>query len=144
MEQLRLPRWLAPVLVILSIAGVIAISRFAEKEAITAVAVACADVQTGCKATLNGRAVEFGVAGELKVLSPFEVWLKAPDARSVEASFTMAGMNMGFNLYTLRPDAAGVYRARITLPVCVSGRRDWAMTLIIDGRALTVPFVTQL
>jgi hypothetical protein len=104
----------------------------------------CPNLQAGCKATLDGREVELGVAGELKVLNPFEVWLKAPGARSVQASFTMVGMDMGFNLYTLRPDAEGVFRVKATLPVCVSGRRDWILTLKIDGQALTVPFVTEL
>lgn len=143
-ENLNLPRWLAPVLVILLIAGVVAASRFMHSGEVPAVALACPNLQAGCAARLGGREVELGIDGELKVLSPFEIWLKAPGAQTVQASFTMAGMDMGFNLYTLRPDASGRFRARITLPVCVSGRRDWVMTLRIDGQALTVPFVTQL
>jgi len=135
---------LAPVLVILLIAGVVAASRFIQPKEVAAVAVDCPNPQAGCSANLNGRKIELGVVGELKVLSPFEVWLKAPGAASVQASFTMEGMDMGFNLYTLRPDAEGVFRARITLPVCVSGRRDWVITLKIDGQALSVPFVTEL
>jgi len=111
---------------------------------VPAVAVACADLQAGCPASLAGRAVTLGVAGELRVLTPFEVWLKAPGAREVQASFTMEGMDMGFNLYTLKPDAEGVFRGRVTLPVCVTGRRDWIMTLKVDGLALRVPFVTEL
>ncbi|MDD4882459.1 MAG: hypothetical protein PHX10_12845 [Gallionellaceae bacterium] len=144
MAKLNLPRWLAPVLVILLIAGVVAASRFMQPREAPALALVCPNLQAGCAARLDGRAVELGVDGELKVLSPFEVWLKAPDAKTVQASFTMVGMDMGFNLYTLRPDASGAFRARITLPVCVSGRRDLVMTLRVDGKALTVPFVTQL
>ena len=56
----------------------------------------------------------------------------------------MAGMDTGFNLYDLRPDSAGVLRARVTLPVCVTGRRDWILTLTIDGQQMAVPFVTEL
>ena len=51
---------------------------------------------------------------------------------------------MGFNLYTLHADQEGVFRGRVTLPVCVSGRRDWVMTLDIDGRRVAIPFVTEL
>ncbi|NTV94393.1 MAG: hypothetical protein HGA75_03140 [Thiobacillus sp.] len=144
MANLNFPRWLAPALVILLIAGVVAASRFLRPEEVPAVALACADLKAGCPATLAGQVVELGIAGELKVLTPFEVWLKAPGARTVQASFTMEGMDMGFNLYTLKPDAAGTFKARVTLPVCVSGRRDWVMTLRVDGRALSVPFVTEL
>ena len=144
MDKLKLPRWLAPVLVIALIAGVVVASRLFQPAEAPPLALACADLRAGCKADLAGRTVELGVAGELKVLTPFEVWLTAPGARSVQASFTMAGMDMGFNLYTLRPGADGVFRARVTLPVCVSGRRDWVITLKIDGRSLSTPFVTEL
>lgn len=144
MARLNLPRWLAPALVILLIACVVAASRFLKPEAVAPVAVHCPSPLAGCRAELAGRPVELGFAGELKVLTPFEVWFKAPGAKTVQASFTMEGMDMGFNLYTLRPDAAGVFRARVTLPVCVSGRRDWVMTLHVDGQALAVPFVTEL
>lgn len=105
-------------------------------------AVSCPDLQAGCALPLDGATV--GVEGELRVLKPFQLWVKAPGARQVQAHFTMAGMDMGFNLYTLRPDADGVFRARIVLPVCVSGRRDWVMSLEIDGRRFDLPFVTEL
>lgn len=144
MAKLSLPRWLAPTLVIVLIASVVGIGRFVQPTEAPAVPVACANPQAGCGATLDGRAVEVGMTGVLKVLSPIQIWARAPGARSVEASFTMEGMDMGFNLYTLRPDAQGVFRANVTLPVCVTGRRDWLMTIRIDGRALVVPFVTEL
>lgn len=144
MDKLNLPRWLAPALVILLIAGVVAVGRVVRQDDPATVAVTCPNPQAGCSARLNGREVGLGVQGELKVLSPFEVWVRAPGAESVQASFTMQGMDMGFNLYTLRPGADGLFRARITLPVCVSGRRDWVMTLTVDGHRMTLPFVTQL
>jgi hypothetical protein len=56
----------------------------------------------------------------------------------------MEGMDMGFNLYTLRADNQGVYRANVTLPICVTGRRDWALILDVDKTRLNVPFVTDL
>lgn len=116
----------------------------ANRAAAPARAVACADMAAGCAAKTAAGDIRFGVQGPVKVLKPFGVWAEAPGAHRVEAHFSMEGMDMGFNLYTLRADDHGVFRATVTLPVCVSGRRDWVMTLDIDGTALTVPFVTDL
>jgi len=80
----------------------------------------------------------------VKPLQPFQVWVKAAGARKVQARFTMEGMDMGFNLYTLRADGDGVFRARVTLPICVSGRRDWVMAVEIDGAVVKVPFSSDL
>jgi hypothetical protein len=115
-----------------------------DRQTTTALAVACPDLTAGCRADLEGRAVRFGSDRRIKALAPFELWADAPGARKVAARFTMEGMDMGFNLYTLRPDAQGMFRAAVTLPVCVSGRRDWNLILEIDGRRLSVPFVTEL
>lgn len=104
----------------------------------------CPDLQAGCALQLGDRTAMVRVEGKLQVLQPFQLTVEAPGARKVQAQFTMAGMDMGFNLYTLRPDGQGVFRARIVLPVCVSGRRDWVMSLEIDGRRLDIPFVTEL
>lgn len=106
--------------------------------------VACADLTAGCAARIANREVRFGTDRRIQPLKSFEVWVNAPGARQIEARFTMVGMDMGFNLYSLHADNQGVYKARITLPVCVSGRRDWVMTLDIDGTGLAVPFVTDL
>lgn len=107
-------------------------------------ALACPDLTRGCAARVAGRDVSLGSDAAIEPLKPFQLWVKAPHARKVEARFTMEGMDMGFNLYTLRPDDKGVFRAAVTLPVCVTGRRDWNVILDIDGARLTVPFVTDL
>jgi hypothetical protein len=106
--------------------------------------VACANLASGCVAHVDGREVRFGMTGVPKPLTPFQVWVKADGARKAEVRFTMQGMEMGFNLYTLRADSQGVLRATVTLPVCVSGRRDWNMILDVDKSRLNVPFVTEL
>lgn len=105
---------------------------------------ACVDLQEGCRIELDGRSVTVRMQGELKPLQPFQVQVLAPGAHKVEARFRMQDMDMGFNLYKLRVDAAGVFQAQVTLPVCVSGRRDWIMDLSVDGAPLAVPFVTDL
>ncbi len=51
--------------------------------------------------------MSLGTNSPIKPLKAFQIWAKAPGAKQVEARFTMEGMDMGFNLYTLRADAAG-------------------------------------
>lgn len=109
-----------------------------------ALTASCPDLQAGCAVQIDNRIVTLRVEGKLQVLKPFELKVVAPGARKVQVQFTMAGMDMGFNLYTLRPDGQGAFQARIVLPVCVSGRRDWVMSLEINGRRLDIPFVTEL
>jgi hypothetical protein len=105
----------------------------------------CPDPVAGCVAQIGNRAVSVGMAGERKPLKPFQVWVKAAGADAVQASFTMVGMNMGLNHYTLQPDRAGVFRAQVTLPICVSGRREWVLTLDIDEASRVImPFAIEL
>ncbi len=138
------PERYAPWLALPLLALIAAVVWFYRPAPVDAQRIACANPAAGCEARLARGPVRVGMEGEIKVLSPFSVWAHAPGAREVRASFSMEGMDMGFNLYTLRPDADGVFRARVTLPVCVTGRRDWEMTLSIDGETLIVPFVTEL
>lgn len=135
---------LAPLAILLLAALVLYLDHALKPQQTAAQPVDCPDLTAGCTARIDGRAVHIGVQGELRVLRPFQLWVEAHGARRVQASFTMEGMDMGFNLYTLRADKEGVFRSRVTLPVCVSGRRDWVMTLDIDGHRLNVAFVTEL
>ncbi|KAF0100516.1 MAG: hypothetical protein FD187_1033 [bacterium] len=104
----------------------------------------CAELTRGCALSVEGRAIRLGVDREIRVLQPFGLWLEAPGVARAEVRFTMPDMDMGFNLYVLRPGPDGVLRATVTLPVCVSGSREWLMTLDLDGTRLSVPFVTNL
>ncbi len=114
----------------------------------SALTVTCADPTAGCSTRLGAREIRIGMTGNpgsrLKPLQPFQVWVQAPGAERVQVSFTMEGMDMGFNLYTLQPDDQGVFRGRATLPICVTGRRDWNMVVDIDGTLLQVPFTTDI
>lgn len=135
---------LAPLAILLLVGLVVYLNQARRPEGGPPTLLECRDLAAGCTIELDGQPVSVGMEGELKALTPFHVWVRAGNARKVQASFTMEDMNMGFNLYTLRVDKDGLFRARVTLPVCVSGRRDWVMTLDIDGRRLAVPFVTEL
>ncbi len=104
----------------------------------------CPDLASGCALRLEGRVIRLGVDRAIQVMQPFGLWLEAPGVDKAEVRFTMADMDMGFNLYVLRAGPDGVLRATVTLPVCVSGSREWLMTLDLDGQRLSVPFVTNL
>ncbi len=159
MVKLNPPRWLAPLLIVALIAGVVIGNRVLRPTDQPEQTLNCADLRAGCSTRLGNQfanrlanrgadqTVTIGVDGALKALQPFDIWLKTPISHQpdkVSASFTMEGMDMGFNLYTLRRGADGVYRARVTLPVCVSGQPNWILNLDIDGQRLRIPFVTSL
>jgi hypothetical protein len=139
-----------PLILILLVGGVVWWKPWLAAPA-EVIALPCPDLQAGCSTQLNGETVRVRVEGIIKPLEPFQVRVevaggKGVDKRmeKVEASFTMEGMDMGFNLYTLRAAGEGVFQARVTLPVCVTGRRDWIMNLDLDGVVLAIPFVTDL
>ncbi len=134
-------RWL-PLLLLLLIGVVLWFARGMGQH--DTVRVACADLTAGCAYGSGADVIEFGSDERPNPMQSFNLWLRAPGARSVEASFTMEGMDMGFNLYRLRADEQGVFHANITLPVCVTGRRDWIMNLRVDDTHLAVPFVTDM
>ena len=116
----------------------------AERREKPAASVNCPDLAAGCAVVVEGRAIRIGATGGIRPLRPFELRVAAAGAGKVEARFTMEGMDMGFNQYVLRADKEGVFRTRVTLPVCVTGSREWLMTLDLDGMRLAVPFVTEL
>ncbi len=76
-------------------------------------------------------------------MQPFQIEVRAPNAKHARAEIQMVGMDMGFNRYELHPSVQGTFTATITLPVCVSGRRDWNLYLAIDANTYVIPFSTQ-
>lgn len=134
--------WTALPLLIIALAAMVLWKGGAESP-VAAVTLPCADLMAGCATRLRGRDVSLGLSGVVKPLKPFQVWVKAAGARTVQARFIMEGMDMGFNLYTLRREGDDLFRARITLPICVSGRRDWVMAVEIDGATIQVPFSSE-
>jgi hypothetical protein len=143
-DAMNYKTWLAPVAIMVLTGVVVILNHFYKDSALPELKAQCADLRAGCEAMLGDRRVAFGVDGELRMLKPFELWVRVKGVDKVQASFDMQGMDMGFNLYTLRADGSGAYRARITLPMCVSGRHEWLLHLDIDRRRITVPFVTGM
>lgn len=102
------------------------------------VAVPCADIVAGCSVVDAGLQVAFDQRPQ--PLRPFLLSVRQPGARELHASFSMRGMEMGFNRYRLLPQAAGAWQAQVMLPACVQGRSDWELLLEIDGVRYALPF----
>lgn len=100
--------------------------------------VACADLTQGC--AMGG--IEVRTDQSPSALHPFLLSVRAPGARQVSAEFVMQGMEMGLNRYRLIAEKNGLWQARVTLPVCVSGRRDWVLWLEVDGERHGLAFQT--
>jgi hypothetical protein len=139
MRQVRvmLPLLLAAALVAIAMAG------YWLKRPAEAMAVACADPLAGCSFSHRGAAASVRFSAQPTTLEAFELNVRAAGANRISAEFQMVGMDMGFNRYDLRPTADGAWAAKVTLPVCVSGRHDWILYLNLDGSRYAIPFSTR-
>lgn len=137
MKRTALPLLLAVALLAIAAAG------WWLKRPPAAVAVTCADPLAGCAFAHRGTAASVRFSAQPAPLQAFELSVQAPEAHRVSAELQMRGMDMGFNRYDLRPAGNGVFSAQVTLPVCVSGRRDWMLFLDIDGTRYELPFSTR-
>lgn len=131
-------------LILVAMIGLVVWMNAQRREPSPPVTTACPNLVAGCTVMAGGRHIRLGTDQTIKPLKPFAIRVEAKGVAKVEARFTMEGMDMGFNVYTLRADSQGVFRTTATLPVCVSGRRDWIMTLDVDDTRIAVPFVTEL
>ena len=139
---MKLPRWGLPFIIalILIIAALVSVRIQPSRESQM---ITCADPVSGCAFEHRGQTVQLRFLHSPKPLQPFTITLRAPGARQVQAEFQMQGMEMGFNRYNFTTDKTGVFTARVTLPVCVSGRRDWKLYLQIDAQRYAIPFSTS-
>lgn len=134
-------RMLAPLLLIVALL-LIAIAGYWLKKPTEAVAVPCTDPLVGCVFSHRGTPVTMRFSIQPVPLEAFELHVAAAGANKVSAEFQMVSMDMGFNRYDLRPAGDGLFVSRVTLPVCVSGRRDWILYLDLDGSRYALPFST--
>jgi hypothetical protein len=137
MRRVALPRLVAAALIAIAVAG------WWAKRPAEAVAVICADPLAGCVFSHGGAAARVRFSAQPAAMEAFGVEVTAPGAARVSAEFQMVGMDMGFNRYDLRPTGDGAFAAQVTLPVCVSGRRDWKLFLDVDGARYELPFSTR-
>ncbi|MXR37771.1 hypothetical protein [Craterilacuibacter sinensis] len=97
------------------------------------------DVLAGC-ALPSGGMVKFRqppLAGQ-----PFVIDISGVGKAEPKAEFSMVSMDMGFNRYSFVSEGQN-WSANVHLPVCVSGSKDWQMTLLLDGRRYTLPFAVR-
>jgi len=102
--------------------------------------VACSALTQGC--TLEPDKLFAQTDSVPTPLKPFSLTVVAPSAQEVQVELHMQGMEMGLNRYRLIRQANGEWRATITLPVCVTGRRDWLMVIEVDGVQRALAFQT--
>ncbi|SME98283.1 hypothetical protein [Pseudogulbenkiania subflava] len=101
--------------------------------------VACDPAQTSCRLP-NGMQLQFASAPRSGL--PFQIQLTGAAKEAPGAEFSMRDMDMGFNRYRFVA-APGGWQARVTLPMCVSQRQDWIMTLEVEGQRYRLPFRTS-
>jgi hypothetical protein len=136
-------KWLALGGALLLLAGIkfgLIYRWYSERQPAKPVPVACAAGQLSCDLPGGGvwRFVSAPEHGK-----PFVILLQGVAAREApQVEFNMADMDMGFNRYTFVRDGAG-WKATVTLPLCVSGSRDWLATLRLDGKRYLLPFTTR-
>ena len=137
MKRVAVPLLLVIALVAIAVAG------YWLKRPAEAVAVNCADPLAGCAISYRGAPASVRFSVRPAPLEAFELSVRTAGASRISAEFQMAGMDMGFNRYDLRPDGHGAFSSQVTLPVCVSGRRDWTLYLDVDGLRYALPFSTR-
>ena len=130
-----------PLLVALALIA-IAVAGWWLKKPAEALAVACPDPLAGCLFSHAGRPAVMRFSVTPVPLEAFRLTVEAPGVQRVSAEFQMVGMDMGFNRYDLRPEN-GAFATGITLPVCVSARRDWIVFLTLDGVRYALPFQSR-
>jgi hypothetical protein len=133
---------LAPLLLVVALVAV-AVAGYWLKRPAEAIAVQCANPLMGCAFIHRGTPVSVRFLTQPVALEAFGLSVTAANARKISAEFQMVSMDMGFNRYDLRPGKPGEFAASITLPICVSGRRDWMLYLDIDGMRYALPFSTR-
>jgi len=134
-------RVLAPLLVVIALVA-IAVAGYWLKRPAEATAVPCPDPLMGCAFSHHGAPASVRFSNPPMTMEAFGLHVTAPGARTISAEFHMVGMDMGFNRYDLRPASEVEFAARITLPVCVTGRHDWMLYLEVDGQRYAIPFST--
>ena len=105
-----------------------------------AVHTAACNVRQGCVLS-QGSHVQFSPQSSAK--SPFDIIISnAPaDVAQVSVSFSMRGMDMGFNRYALQKQSDGSWVARqIRLPLCIDNRNDYLADITIGTEHHRLPF----
>lgn len=132
-----------PFLVIAALAALAMWGALQQSRPPTAQALVCPDPPAGCAFLHQGQPAHLQFSVQPEALKPFVLSLTSPGLHKASVSLRMAGMDMGFNRYPLRPETGGRQIAEITLPVCTASRADWIAELDLDGRLYRLSFTTR-
>ncbi len=121
----------------------IAVAGYWMKRPAKALAILCADPVAGCTFQHHDSDLTLHFSAQPMPLESFALRIHAPGATRISAAFQMSGMDMGFNRYDLHTAENGGFNANVTLPVCVSGQRNWTLYLDVDGSHYALPFSTR-
>ncbi len=103
------------------------------------IVVSCSNLQAGCQLP-DGSRLQLDRAPQ--AAKPFGLSLRGLDGKPPAIEFSMRDMDMGFNRYQLLPHGQD-WQANITLPVCVTGSRQWQMALKYQDKSYLIDFDTQ-
>ena len=141
-KQMQRWVWIALALVVLGVfkLGVLWYGWTGEAKPATAEMLACPDTARTCPLGDSGASLRFvtpPVHGK-----PFEIEVSGTGETPM-ARFEMPGMDMGVPPYRLIPAADRRWSARVMLPVCASGARDWDMRVDIGSKAYVKRFTAR-
>lgn len=136
---MKLSSWVLPLIIALILTAV-AIIGARSKQPPIAQPIACSDPVHGCAFTQRGQPAQLHFSHLPKPLQAFTLTVRAPGAKDVHAQFQMQGMEMGAGRYALAAQPRDTFTASVSLPVCVTGRRDWKLYLQIDAQRYEMPF----
>jgi len=103
----------------------------------------CNLLQSECLFIYDNRKLRLNLSGTVRTMRPFKLLAQVQNFNSnitaISASFTMKSMAMGFNKFKLtRKEISNTdpetetWLASILLPVCVSKRSDWEMSVRVE------------
>jgi hypothetical protein len=111
----------------------------------------CDPAKNTCVAYGEGINLSLSLQGPVRVLKSFlvTVQLESPAVvspiRRVAVTFSMVGMYMGFNRFSLEQRSSKIWQGQAMLPVCSSGRTDWRIAVEVAGEpAYTAEFFTTV
>lgn len=101
----------------------------------------CNLLKSECSFVTGDKKLVLSFSGKVKTMLSFDLNANlknfASDVERISATFVMQSMSMGINSFTLKKHKLTgvddtIWRTSILLPICVSKRSDWEMTLMIE------------
>ena len=106
--------------------------------------------QQGCIARRADKSLELRFNSPARYLTKFAVAVKTTgfDSQPIEKmllDFSMPGMQMGINRFALhKVNDQNDWQGVAILPVCISGRKDWRVTLYVETKQASYQVIYNL